>query len=106
MQSTENKIMGVLSYISILVLIPILIGEKDDFVRRHINQGLVLCVANIVCSQIGWFVGLIPFIGGLLLLLTRLVTLGINMLCIVGIVYALQGKDKKLPIIGEIQWLK
>lgn len=60
----NNKVMAVLSYIGILVLIPILAAKESPFARFHANQGLILflceiifAVANMILSAIFAFLG-------------------------------------------------
>ena len=44
---SRNKAMGVLSYLGILLLIPLLAGDKQSqYVKHHVNQGLVLFLAS------------------------------------------------------------
>lgn len=47
----QNKAMGVLSYIGILVLIPLLAGNKQsEYVRFHLNQGAVLFIISAIVN--------------------------------------------------------
>lgn len=88
----KNVGMAVLSYLGILVLIPLLTdAKKDPFVKFHIKQGLVLLIADIVASFIIW----VPFIGWIL-------WLGIVVLLIIGIINAANGQEKELPVIGSL----
>ncbi len=87
----DNKIMAVLSYISWLVLIPILAAPKSNFARFHANQGLILFIAG--------FFGVIPVIG-------TIISFVAFIFAIMGIVYAAQGKAKELPFINKIKILK
>jgi len=61
----HSKLYACLSYLSILILIPALIPGKDSFVRFHLNQGLVLLIANIVFGCIS-FIPHMTLIGDLL----------------------------------------
>lgn len=105
MVSTENKVMGVLSYLSVLVLIPILVGQKDGFVRDHANQGLNLCLIGIACRIVMSIVGWIPFLGWLVGIIVGVISLVVFVLAVLGIIYAVQGKFKSLPIVGSIKLL-
>jgi len=91
----KNVGMAVLCYLGILVLIPLLTDAKNDpFVKFHIKQGIVLLIFDIIVSVIiaipviGWVVG---SIGWLLVLI----------LFIMGIVNAVGGQEKELPVIGK-----
>ncbi|MDH4358791.1 MAG: hypothetical protein OEV37_02500 [Candidatus Berkelbacteria bacterium] len=91
----KNVGMAVLCYLGILVLIPLLTDAKNDpFVKFHIKQGIVLLIFDIIISVIiaipviGWVVGTIGWILVLILF-------------IMGIVNAVGGQEKELPVIGK-----
>ena len=94
----ENKLMAALAYIGILVLIPIFAAKDSKFARFHANQGLVLFIIEAIAGALatakvlGWLFGIVDFV--------------CLILAIVGIVYAVQGKAKELPVIGNIKLLK
>ena len=94
----QNKVMGVLAYIGILFLIPLLAAPNSKFARFHANQGLVLFLANIALGVV--FGILINSILGLALSAICLVFM------ILGIVNAATGKAKELPLIGKIHIIK
>ena len=57
----KHKGMGVLSYFGILVLIPLLAGDKNSpYVRFHSNQGLVLFLVSVILDLLegDWVFGL------------------------------------------------
>lgn len=107
----SNKVMAVLAYLSWLVLIPLFAAKNSKFARYHVNQGLVLAIAEIafwvaqsiivtVLSAIFWALGaIVSTILGLL----NLVFL---VFAIIGIVNAINGKAKELPIIGRFKLIK
>jgi len=96
----EFKIHAVLAYIGILVLVPLLTAKDSKFAKYHANQGLTLLIAGFVVGIassfpiIGWF--LIGPIGSIAVLV----------LAIMGIVNAVNGEMKPLPLIGNITLLK
>ena len=47
---TKNKAMAILSYLGILVLIPIFAAKDSKFARYHANQGLVLLITEVAYS--------------------------------------------------------
>ncbi len=107
---SNDKIYGVLAYIGILVLVPILAG-KTQFARYHANQGLVLLIAGIIAGVamgvVGVVLSFIPVIGGFLAAaVSGIVSLGMLVLMILGIVNAAQGEMKPLPVIGKFEILK
>ena len=106
----NNKVMAVLSYIGILVLIPILAAKESPFARFHANQGLILFLCEIIFAVATMILSVIfALLGPLVLLWTLvswLVSLAFLALLILGIVNAAQGLCKELPLIGRIRILK
>jgi fumarate reductase subunit D len=87
-----NKLMAAISYVGVLVIIPLLIRRDDSFVVFHAKQGLVILVGYVLASLI---VGWVPIVGNLLWLLMIVAS-------IAGFVQAIQGKWWKVPGIGAI----
>ncbi len=118
----QNKAMGILAYLGILVLIPIFAAKESRFARYHANQGLVLAIAEVAYGIVyGILVVILNIIWPLELTWTgfhrsglyylfyvplSLVFLVFTAAMILGIVNAATGKAKELPIIGKIKILK
>lgn len=100
---SANKDIACLSYLWILFIIPMLIKKESPFTKFHVNQGLAFFIVSTIMAPIGMALDFIPLFGWLLRALINLVLLAIM---IAGIVNALQGKAKRLPIIGNIQLYK
>lgn len=108
----SNKLMGVLSYLGILVLIPLLAGNKhSEYVKFHANQGLVLfilsCIVNLLSGN--WVFGLhslINFGGWWFGWIFNIVEVVLFVFAIIGIVYACRGDRRELPFIGQIHVLR
>lgn len=110
MQDSNDKVYGILSYIGILVLVPLLAG-KTQFARYHANQGLVLFIADIILGvMIGITVGVLGLLGVIGVVLGSIVSgvfgLCIFVLVIMGIINAANGEMKPLPVIGGITLIK
>lgn len=104
-----NKVMAVLSYIGILVLVPLLAGNKSsEYLRHHIDQGLVIWIGSLLADILsgGGFLGFAFFssvwslelVGGIL-------SLVFFILMIVGIVDACRGVRRELPVVGAFKIL-
>lgn len=93
----NNKIMAVLAYI--IFLIPLFAAKDSKFAKFHTNQGLVLFLAGIIASV----VAVIPVIGWII---APLAGIAITVLAVIGIINALNGKAKELPVIGKYKILK
>ncbi len=107
----QNKVMGILAYLSWLVLIPIFAAPKSKFARFHANQGLVLAITevawwiatailNVILYAISWT------LGSLVSTLLGLANLVFLVLLIIGIMNAVNGRAKELPVIGKFKILK
>lgn len=90
----EQKLFGVLAYLGILVLIPLLVKKDDGFVHWHAKQGLVLLIADVVVwvfmmiPIIGWFIG--PILAFVLFVLA-----------VVAIIQVLMGNQWQIPVLGK-----
>ncbi len=90
----DKNMIAILSYLGILVIIPLLVAKNDEFVKYHVKQGLVLLITFIAISFVAW----IPILGWLFGFFAWLTCL---VLMIIGIINVLGGKKKQLPIIGK-----
>jgi uncharacterized membrane protein len=102
----KNKVFGVLAYIGILWLVPLLAAKDSPFARYHCNQGLVLFLGAIAAWIANWILSIIlafiPVLGWLMILLISLgIGLSILALAIIGIINAANGVCKPLPVIGN-----
>ena len=102
----QNKVMGILAYLSWLVLVPLLAAPQSRFARFHANQGLVLAIVEIAVGVVFFILSLIPFIGILFVILMSLVQLCCLVMAILGIISAANGQCKELPLIGKLKLLK
>ncbi|MBR7185420.1 MAG: zinc-ribbon domain-containing protein [Clostridia bacterium] len=89
----DNMWMAVLAYLGILVLIPLLVepAKNSPFVRFHANQGLILLIVGLLSA--------IPVLGCVVGVFCLVLT-------IMGIINAVNGRMKELPLIGRFRLLK
>ena len=108
----QNKGMAIVAYI--LFFIPLLTGDykKSPFVMFHTNQGAVLFITWIVV-YIGGLILLAIFRGLRLWLLLPVYSLvsvifgiALIVLLILGIINAVNGRMKPLPVIGNFKIIK
>lgn len=95
----DNKVMALLAYIGFLFLVPLLAAKESKFAKFHTNQGIVLFIAELILS----IVAIIPILGWIVSAVGGII---LFVLTILGIVNAIQGKAKELPIIGKFKILK
>ena len=111
----NNKAFAILAYFWLLVLVPIFAAKESKFARFHANQGLVLCIVETAWWIINYIItiALIHTLSWNTLWLLSLwgviywlVSVGILVFAIIGIVNAAQGSVKPLPIFGKFKILK
>ena len=117
-----NKGMAALSYLGILLLVPLFARKNSEYCQHHVKQGFTLAAFSL-CFSIVYFIlnaiisaifpptlkyGFLTYyyapsaasviwsiIGGI-------ISIGIVVVAIIGIVNAATGKKKELPLIGQI----
>ena len=88
--------MAIFCYLGLLLIFPVILKRDSEYVRFHINQGLVLLLFYLACAIVcvipilGWVAGGIGAVFAIVC-------------AIMGIVYAASGRTKELPIIGQIR---
>ena len=108
----KNKGMGVLSYLGILVLIPLLAGNKQSaYVKQHINQGLSLFILSAIVDLLDGetVLGMHSFINFGNTFLSEILDIAgfaLFIIAIMGIVSACKGTKKELPLVGKDKILK
>lgn len=103
----RDRWLGALCYLSFLVLVPMLAGDKTRFLARHCRQGFALLFAEVVGMCFIWIIdaslGRLPVLGFLLVISLRLVFfLGILVLSVLGFTKALFGDDWRIPYLEEL----
>jgi uncharacterized membrane protein len=98
----KNRGMAVLAYV--LFFLPLLTEAKEDpYVKFHVKQSLTVLIAGVAVSVVG---SIIPFLGWLLIL--PFGSLLVMVLWVMGVINALNGVKKEVPLIGKYadQYLK
>ncbi len=96
---TESKLFAFLGVLLTVIgyIIVILARKNDKYAMYYAKQGLVLFIAWIIAAVASWAIGWIPVVGNIASWVLNAIMLA---LWIIGIVYALSGKEKEIPIIG------
>lgn len=94
-QKQKNMLVGILSYIGILVVVAYLLGKDDPSAKFHIKQGAVLFVLELAVMVVSYMMLFFAPIA-------MIINLGLIVLSIIGIVNVIQGKEKELPLVGGL----
>ena len=101
---TDN-VAGMLAYITIIPAIIFLVVEpynRSRFIRFHSFQSIFFAVAWTVIWIALSFVGMIPVLGWLTLLIWPLLGIGGLIIWVILLLKANQGQMFKLPVIGDM----
>jgi uncharacterized membrane protein len=107
----KHKVFAMLSYVGILWLVPLLAAKESPFAKYHCNQGIVLSIGEFAAGillMIVWIVSMfIPLVGWCLGCVAWLAFLAaVLTLSIMGVINALNGKLKPLPLFPVVTWVK
>lgn len=100
----EGKMMAIIAYITIFGLIIAFImnyDKKNPFTAYHVRQSLGLGLVGVIITIASY----VPFIGWLISLLGSIF---LFVLWVMGLISAVNGERKPVPIIGEKfqEWFK
>ncbi len=90
--SVKARVMGLMSYLGVLVFVPLMMNRDDAFVNFHARQGLIIWVFGIVALSIRFLPGIGNVIFSLLAMLVSIYSL-------VGLVSVLLSTEWKLPVV-------
>ncbi|MCR8643139.1 hypothetical protein NV379_10755 [Paenibacillus sp. N1-5-1-14] len=93
----RSKMVAASAYL--LFFIPLLIARHNRYAMYHCNQGLVLFLTFLACNV---FLTLIPVIGWVLI---PILNIAFICLAIFGILNAIGGVMRPLPIIGKLSFI-
>ncbi len=93
----NNKVMGFLGYL--IFFVPLLAAKDSYYAKFHANQGFGFFLGYVICSVL-W---IIPILGWIAAPICYIV---LGVFSIIGMVNALSGKAKKLPIVNKLNIFK
>ena len=101
----NKKVTSIFAYLGLVFwAIGYFAGDKEG-AKFHLNQGLVLALANIACTVVSGL-SAIPVVGLVFALVGCVASIAVFVFCIMGIIAACKDEEKPLPLIGKIQLLK
>ena len=102
----HNRLMSFFAYLPLLVLVPLFAANDSDFARFHANQGLLLAILELFCwIGLGCLVG-IPLLGWLFRALRWVLGVVCLIFTVLGLLHAVTGKARPLPVIGRFRLLR
>lgn len=92
--SDEGRMAAIMAYIPLLCFVPLLSMKENKEARFHARQGVLLFLIELVAVLF-----LVDAISDLVF---KGILIGAVALSVAGIVFAVQGRNYRLPIIGDL----
>lgn len=120
----ENKGLAILSYLGPLALIPYFYNKRSKYVKYHAVQGMNLfmvwigyCIVSLILYSIKFTKSCEHFLGGIITNCVKATPWWIKVpvdvagmilfaISVIGVVYAITGKAKKLPLVDKVNFFK
>lgn len=99
----KNKGMAIVAWF--IFFVPLLTEAKDSkFVRFHVNQSLIYVIASVAVTVLGFILSVVTLGFGAILM--PFVWIGLIVFWIIGLMSAINGEMKRLPLIGKFDLIK
>lgn len=102
-QSMDGKSIAIISYITIIGWIVAYVmhgSNKSQLGAFHIRQSLFLMICGFTTAIAQMLFVFIPFLGWIISILLYFVLLGLFVLWIIGLIAAINGEEKPVPLLG------
>lgn len=102
--TTEDRTVAILAYITIIGFIVAIVmhsSKKTALGTFHLRQVLGLIVTGLALWLPGMIISFIPFVNLLMLLVWPVVGIGLLVLWVMGLIAAVNGQQKPMPVLGE-----
>ncbi len=100
----EDRTVAILTYITIIGFIIAIVmhsSKKTALGAFHLRQGLGLFITALVVWIPCMIISFIPVINLLMVLVGPAVAIGLFVLWIMGLIAAVNGQQKPMPVVGE-----
>lgn len=102
----DKKLTGIVGYITWIGLVIAFVAGDKEGAKFHLNQSLVIWLAEIVLAVIAAIAGAIPVVGMIVSLVVGICQLVLAVFWVMGLISAIKEEEKPLPLIGGIKILK
>lgn len=94
----DKKVTGIVAYITFIGwIVAFCAGDKEN-AKFHLNQALVVWLANFACT----ILGMIPIVG----IVAGLAGIFVFVCWIMGLIAAVKEEEKEIPLLGKLKLLK
>ncbi len=102
--SMDGKSIAIISYLTIIgwIIAYVMHGNnKTGIGKFHLRQSLFLMLTGFASAIAQWIFIFIPILGWIISILLYFVLLGLFVLWIIGLIAAINGEEKEVPVIGR-----
>ena len=102
--ATEDRTVAILTYITIIGFIIAIVmhsSKKTALGSFHLRQGLGLFLTGLVIWIPCVIISMIPIVNFIMILVWPLLGISLLVLWIIGLLAAVNGQQKPMPIVGE-----
>lgn len=99
----DGKSIAIISYLTIIgwLIAYIMHGSnKSQLGAFHLRQSLFLMLTGFAVSICQWIFFLLPILGWIISIILYFVLLGLLVLWIIGLIAAINGEEKPVPLLG------
>jgi uncharacterized membrane protein len=103
-QTMDGKSIAIISYLTIIgwIIAYVMHGNnKTQLGAFHLRQSLFLMITGFAVSILQWILIFIPLLGWIISILLYFVLLGLFVLWIIGLIAAINGEEKEVPLLGK-----
>jgi uncharacterized membrane protein len=100
----EDRTVAILTYVTIIGFIIAIVmhsSKKTALGTYHLRQGLGLFVSAVVLWLGCMVIAFVPVVNLVMFLLGPLVCIGLFVLWLMGLIAAVNGQQKPMPVVGE-----
>lgn len=99
----SKKATDIVGYITpIGFIIAFLLGTRQES-RFHLNQSLVIIIAEFIVEILDKILGKIPLVGVITSIVFGILALVLFIIWIIALVGAIKGEEKPMPILGSVK---
>jgi len=102
--ATEDRTVAILTYVTIIGFIIAIVmhsSKKTALGSFHLRQGLGLFLTGLVIWIPCAIISFIPFVNFIMIIVWPAVWIGLIVLWIMGLIAAVNGQQKPMPVVGE-----
>lgn len=101
----DKKATDIVAYLTpIGLILAFIFGDRENS-RFHLNQALVIVLAELILGVIEKVLGWLPLVGWIVEVIVVILSIALFVLWVKGIASAIKGTERPVPVLGGIKLL-